>query len=202
MARKKKSSRKRSTTSNPTTRRRRRRAPAMATRRRRTYRKISRRRRRRNPSGGFTMNLPGLGPVNLVDVGGGTLGSVLAKMLPNYVATKVGIPVTGVMKYPVQLASGLFVSWVAGNLLKQKGIAKYTALFTLSNVLTDLVTEYVVNPAGLGSMMLGYPYTVLNRNLSGGMVKAADTPTVLYQPAEQARDLVVDDVPSRYLPRF
>lgn len=180
---------------NPKRRKRRRSVPV------RVINKGSRRRRRSNPSG-INVNLPVLGQINVVDVGGGTLGSILAKMIPAYAAAQFGIPVAGVAKYPVQLGAGLLVSWLAANVLKQKGIAKYTALFTLNNVLTELATDYIVTPAGMGGLM-GYPYSVLDapRGLSG-KVQTGDNPTVLYQAPETSRDVVVNDVPIRFATRY
>jgi len=162
------------------------------------------RRRRQNPAGGFNVNLPVLGQVSLVDVGGGTVGSILAKMIPAYAATQFGIPVTGIAKYPVQLGAGFLVSWLASNVLKQRGIGKYTALFTLNNVLTELATDFIVTPAGMGGLMgVGYPYTVTEagRGFSGA-VQTGSNPTVLYQPPAAARDIVVNDVPQRFATRY
>lgn len=180
---------------NPKRRKRRRSVPVRVTNARR------RRSRRRNPAG-MNVNLPVLGQVNLVDVGGGTVGSILAKMIPAY-AAQFGIPVTGMAKYPVQLGAGFLVSWLASNVLKQKGIGKYTALFTLNNVLTELATEFIVTPAGMGGLMgVGYPYTVTEAGRLSGAVQTGDNPTVLYQPPETARDIVINDVPLRFATRF
>ena len=202
MVRRKKSTRKVAKKRTTTRRRNPNPSPATKTRRRRSTKKVTRSRRRRRNPGGLSVSLPVLGKINLVDVGGGTIGSILAKMLPTYAAAKFGLPVTGLVKYPVQLASGLAVSWFASNILKQKGIGQFTALFTLNNVLTDLLTEFVVNPAGMGGL-LGYPYTVLDPSGMSGIVQTGDMgPNVLFQPVPDTRDYVVNDVPERMRARF
>lgn len=134
-------------------------------------------RRKRNPTGGANVKLPVVGNVNLVDVAGGTAGSIVAKMVPNLLAAKLGLPVSGAMKYPVQLASGLAVSYVAAEFLKMKGIGRMTALFVMNNILTDLANEFLVTPAGMGAYM-------------------GDWPPGVYLPVEQYRE--TETVMGRY----
>lgn len=166
-----------------------------------------RRRARRNPSGGANVKLPVVGNVNLVDVAGGTAGSVVAKMIPNLLAGKLGLPVTGAMKYPIQLASGLAVSYVAANFLKMKGVGRMTALFVINNILTDLANEFLVTPAGMGAYMGNWPPNVYlpieqyreTESLMGRYDVATDNKGV-FSPMEGVYE--VGDVPDRFKPRF
>lgn len=163
--------------------------------------------RRRNPTGGFNVKLPVIGNVNIVDVAGGTAGSIVAKMVPNLLASKLGLPITGAMKYPVQLASGLAVSYVAGQFLKMKGVGRMTALFVINNILTDLANEFLVTPAGMGSYMGNWPPNVYlpitsaveTEALMGRYDVATDNKGV-FSPMEGVYE--VGDVPDRFKPRF
>ena len=164
--------------------------------------------RRRNPVGGATVKLPVIGAVNLVDVAGGTAGSIMAKMLPNLLASKLGLPITGAMKYPVQLASGLAMAYVAGDLLKMKGVAKMTAMFTINNILTDLANQYLVGPAGMGAYMGDWPPGVYlpieqSREMESAMMGDMRIPTDnkgVFSPLEGVYE--VGDVPDRFKSRF
>lgn len=164
-------------------------------------------RARRNPSGGGSVKLPVIGNVNLFDVAGGTLGSVVAKMIPNLLAGKLGLPTTGAMKYPIQLASGLAVSYVAAEFLKMKGAGRMTALFVLNNILTDLANEFLVTPAGMGAYMGNWPPNVYlpveqyreTESLMGRYDVATDNKGV-FSPMEGVYE--VGDVPDRFKPRF
>lgn len=166
-----------------------------------------RRRARRNPSGGANVKLPVVGNVNLVDVAGGTAGSIVAKMIPNLLAGKLGLPVTGAMKYPIQLASGLAVSYVAAEFLKMKGAGRMTALFVINNILTDLANEFLVTPAGMGAYMGNWPPNVYlpieqyreTESLMGRYDVATDNKGV-FSPMEGVYE--VGDVPDRFKPRF
>lgn len=164
-------------------------------------------RRRRNPTGGVNVKLPVIGNVNVVDVAGGTAGSIVAKMVPNLLATKLGLPITGAMKYPVQLASGLAVSYVAGQFLKMKGVARMTALFVINNILTDLANEFLVTPAGMGAYMGDWPPNVYLPITSAVETEALmgryDVPTDnkgVFSPMGGVYE--VGDVPDRFKPRF
>lgn len=169
--------------------------------------KKSRRYRRRNPSGGSNVKLPIVGNVNIVDVAGGTAGSIVAKMIPGLMADKLGLPTTGAMKYPIQLAAGLAVSYVASNLLKMKGVGRMTAMFVMNNILTDIANEYLVTPAGMGAYMGNWPpnvYLPVERYAPSTTVMAgAEVPTDnkgVFDPLGGVYE--VGDVPDRFKPRF
>lgn len=163
--------------------------------------------RRRNPTGGANVKLPVVGDVNLVDVAGGTVGSVIAKMIPGLLGAKLGLPTTGALKYPVQLASGLAVSYVAAEFLKMKGIGRMTALFVINNILTELANQFIVTPAGMGSLMGNWPPNVFlpveqyreTESLMGRYDVATDNKGV-FTPMEGVYE--VGDVPDRFKPRF
>lgn len=165
------------------------------------------RKRRRNPAGGANVKLPVVGNVNLVDVAGGTAGSIIAKMIPNLLAGKLGLPVAGAMKYPIQLASGLAVSYVAAEFLKMKGVGRMTALFVINNILTDLANEFLVTPAGMGAYMGNWPPGVYlpieqygeTESFMGRYDVATDNEGV-FSPMGGVYE--VGDVPDRFKPRF
>ena len=154
----------------------------------------------------MNVNLPIVGSVNVVDVAGGTAGSIVAKMLPNVLGTKLGLPVTGALKYPVQLAAGLAVSWLASNVLKMKGIGRMTALFVFNNVLTDLANQYLVAPSGLGAYLGDWPpsvYLPVTAARETETIGRYDVPTDnkgVFDPL--AGVVEVGPVPHRFMPRF
>lgn len=164
-------------------------------------------RRRRNPSGAANVKLPVIGNVNLIDVVGGTAGSIVAKMIPNLLGAKLGLPTTGAMKYPVQLASGLAVSYVAAEVLKMKDLGKMTALFVINNILTELASQFIVTPAGMGSYMGDWPPNVFlpleqyreTEVLMGNSGVATDNEGV-FSPMGGVYE--VGTVPDRFKPRF
>lgn len=172
-----------------------------------------RKRRRSNPRGGGNVNLPIVGSVNVVDIAGGTAGSIVAKMLPNLLAGKVGLPTTGALKYPVQLATGLAVSWLASNVLKMKGVGRMTALFVFNNVLTDLANEFLIGPAGMGAYMGDWPPSVYtpvthaaeSERFMGRYADVATDNRGVFDPLEDptvSGVFEVGDVPHRFRPRF
>jgi len=164
-------------------------------------------RRKRNPTGAADVKLPVIGSVNLIDVAGGTAGSIIAKMIPNLLGTKLGLPTTGAMKYPVQLASGLAVSYVAAEILKMKGLGKMTALFVMNNILTELASQFIVTPAGMGAYMGDWPPDVFlpleqyreTEALMGNSGVATDNEGV-FSPMGGVYE--VGTVPDRFKPRF
>jgi len=165
------------------------------------------RKRRRNPGGKANVNLPVVGSVNLVDVAGGTAGSIVAKMIPNLLGAKLGLPTTGAMKYPIQLASGLAVSYVAAQFLKMKGVGRMTALFVINNILTELANEFLVTPAGMGAYMGDWPpgvyLPVEAYRETESLMGRYDVPTDnegVFTPMGGVYE--VGTVPDRFKPRF
>jgi len=166
-----------------------------------------RRRRRRNPSGGANVKLPIIGNVNLVDVAGGTAGSIVAKMIPSLLAEKLNLPLSGALKYPVQLASGLAVSYVATEFLKMKGVGRMTAMFVINNILTELANQFLVTPAGMGAYMGDWPpgvYLPIEQYRETEIVMGRfDVPTDnkgVFSPLGGVFE--VGDTPPRFVPRF
>lgn len=125
-----------------------------------TVRNLKSRRRRSNPRG-MGISIPGAGRVELVPVLGGTGIAIASRLLPSYLSSIVPLPKEGIAGYAVQAASGVALSYVVKEFLKQPKIAEYGVLFTLSNVITRLADDLLFKGATLGSLLgQGYPPTI------------------------------------------
>lgn len=114
--------------------------------RRRNYK----RRARRNPRRG------GLFGVNLMDLAGGTAIGIGSRLLPGMLARYgIPLPATGYMGYLSQLGSGLALSYLVGNILKMKSIARKGTEITMALVLERVINDMLLaRPEVAG--LLGY----------------------------------------------
>ena len=112
--------------------------------------------RRKNPRG-MGISIPGAGRVELIPVLGGTGIAIASRLLPSYLTSLVALPTAGIAGYLVQAASGIGLSYVVREFLKQPKVAEYGVLFTLSNVITRLADDLLFKGETLGSL-LGQDY--------------------------------------------
>lgn len=112
--------------------------------------------KRRNPRG-VGVSIPGAGRVELIPVLGGTGIAIASRLLPSYLTSLVALPTAGIAGYLVQAASGIGLSYVVREFLKQPKVAEYGVLFTLSNVITRLADDLLFKGESLGSL-LGQDY--------------------------------------------
>jgi hypothetical protein len=116
--------------------------------------------KRRNPRG-MSVALPGAGSVDIIPVIGGTGIAIASRLIPSYLTSIVALPTAGIPGYLVQAASGIGLSYVVKEFLKQPKVAEYGVLFTLSNVLTRLADDLIFKGETLGSLLgQGYPPSI------------------------------------------
>ncbi len=116
--------------------------------------------KRRNPRG-MGISIPGAGRVELVPVLGGTAIAIASRLVPSYLTSLVALPTAGIPGYLVQAASGIGLSYVVREFLKQPKVAEYGVLFTLSNVITRLADDLLFKGETLGSLLgQGYPPSI------------------------------------------
>lgn len=122
--------------------------------------KPQKRKKRRNPRG-MSVALPGAGQVDIIPVIGGTGIAIASRLLPSYLTSLVSLPTAGIPGYLVQAASGIGLSYVVKEFLKQPKVAEYGVLFTLSNVITRLADDLLFKGETLGSLLgQGYPPSI------------------------------------------
>lgn len=118
------------------------------------------RKKRRNPRG-MSVSLPGAGSVDIIPVIGGTGIAIASRLIPSYLTSLVALPTAGIPGYLVQAASGIGLSYVVKEFLKQPKVAEYGVLFTLSNVITRLADDLLFKGESLGSLLgQGYPPSI------------------------------------------
>ena len=105
----------------------------------------------------MSVAIPGAGNVDIIPVLGGTGIAIASRLIPSYLTSLVALPTAGIPGYLVQAASGIGLSYVVKEFLKQPKIAEYGVLFTLSNVITRLADDLLFKGETLGSL-LGQDY--------------------------------------------